>query len=676
MANFFKKLLSNGSLLAVLMISLTAVLTHGLSIPRLGYYYDDWYMLWSGASRGSDSLIPLFSMDRPFMGVIYSIFYRFIRDNIVGWHIFALLFRVAGAVAFYWILNIVWPKLKSISVLSAMLFVVFPGFLAEPNAATKINHLIGFSAALFSVAFTLQAAKTSRRAWKLVCMGLAVLLMAFYLWIYEYMIGLEVMRISLLYWMQWQGQRDQLVNAAKKVIRDYIPHLLVILLFLYWRVFIFDSTRNATDLKGLANDYFTDSVGMILRLISQVIKDFFSTSIFAWFVQGYQLFSRADLSQMMLAFVVAGSVVLLAVGYIFVIRKRENTDQENVAPLVLVLMGGLITLGAVFPVVLSNRFLDLMDPYKGYALHPSVGVMIMVIGITLLMKPAHRTTLLVALLALSVATQSLNIQRWTQFWEVQREFWWQLTWRAPDISDNTLVMAYLPEGYVFQQDYEVWGPINLIYRPYPLSIPRIQSQVLNQGTVLDVLEGRVEDPYVRDIFLYRDFNNFLLISQPTTHACIHVIDGEMPAYSGNERLIIEKVGAHSNLDFIEPSATPPVPPASIFGQEPEHGWCYYYQQAALSRQMNDWNRIGALYESVVSADLKPGDPSEYFVFIEGLVNLGRADEAAAISDRVIKENDALKYSLCKSLASAPDYPDSAGYRRDQIRTIVCGNLDE
>ncbi|RPJ40398.1 MAG: hypothetical protein EHM21_14745, partial [Chloroflexi bacterium] len=63
-ARFFKQAFADTPLLAIAMISLTAIITHGLMIPRLGYYYDDWYMLWSGASRAAESLIPLFSMDR------------------------------------------------------------------------------------------------------------------------------------------------------------------------------------------------------------------------------------------------------------------------------------------------------------------------------------------------------------------------------------------------------------------------------------------------------------------------------------------------------------------------------------------------------------------------------------------------------------------------------------
>lgn len=653
------------------MITVTAVITHGLLIPRLGYYHDDWYMLWSGASRGADSLKSLFSMDRPFMGVIYSRFYRFIKDSIPGWHLFALALRIAGGTAFYWILNLAWPKRKNLFLLASMLFVVFPGFLAEPNAATKVNHLIGYGSALISIALTLQSVNTSRRAWKYLCLALSMLLMAFYLWIYEYMIGLEIMRIVLLYWVQWQGSRERTFTAARKIILAYIPYLLVVALFIFWRVFIFESTRPATDLKGLVTDYQTNFAVMALRLVTQAIKDFFSASTFAWSLQTYHLTTRAELGAIITAILTASGVVLLTAGYLRFILKSENTVGEEAHPFITILIGSLITLGAVFPVILSNRRIDLLDAYKGYALHPSAGAIILVIGIITMVKEKFRNTILIALLGFSVATQSLNIQKWADYWDVQREFWWQLTWRAPDIRDNTLVMAYLPEGYVFQQDYEIWGPINLIYRPFPLSVPRIQSEVLNQGTVLDVLEGRYTDPYVRDIFLPRDFQKLLLVSQPATSSCIHVIDGAMPAYSANERLIVEKVGGFSKIDFIETSGAPPVPPAAIFGREPEHGWCYYYQQASLARQVGDWGQIGDLYDTTVSSGFEPADTSEYFVFIEGLVNLGRADEAKKIVENKIMENAAAKYSLCQSLSNAPAYPATYGYRLEQIYQTVC-----
>src|SRR5215208_1691300 len=95
--NFFQ----SETFFAILLVLLTTVITYGVSIPKLGYYHDDWFVLWSGQARGSQSLISLFSTDRPFMGVVYSFLYRFLGDAIINWHLYALLWRFLGGVAFF-----------------------------------------------------------------------------------------------------------------------------------------------------------------------------------------------------------------------------------------------------------------------------------------------------------------------------------------------------------------------------------------------------------------------------------------------------------------------------------------------------------------------------------------------------------------------------------------------
>lgn len=670
-----RKAVSRQALLALGMLFLTALLTYAIWFPRLGYYHDDWYMLWSGALRGADSLIPLFSMDRPFMGVIYSVYYRVLGDSIPAWHFAALLWRVVGAAAFYWIITTVWPRIRHLAGLAAVLFLVYPGFLAQPNAATKINHLTGYAAALLSIGLTLSAAKTISRPGRILRTVFALLLMALYLWIYEYMIGLEVMRVLLLLIVVWQGSRKDFWPSARRVIFSYLSYVLVIGIFLFWRVFLFDSTRYATDMSGLARDYIDRPLVMLPRLVFQVIKDFFATTIYAWSVQAYSLMGRAAHGELSTAFALAVGAVLLVLGYVRLARRHENTDASSTAPLALILIGVLITLAAIFPVVLSNRFLNLLDSYKGYGLHPSAGVMILFLGLILLLQPRYQKPALIALIGLAVFTQAMNQQRWAAFWDLQRNAWWQLTWRAPNIADNTLVMVYFPEHYPLQQDYEVWGPVNLIYRPQPpelgYNVPLIQSEVLNADTVLEIYKQATHVPRVRDIIVQRDYRKLLLISQPTLHSCIHIIDGVQPLYSASERPIVEQVEAYSSTSRIDPLAQPPAVPEDIFGQEPARGWCYYYQQANLARQTGDWAQIVQLFDSTAAAGLTAGDASEYFVFIEGLVNSGRIEDAQAVYQERVKDNAALRYGFCQSASTAPAYPDGFGYRQQQIAGVVC-----
>src|SRR5512139_2546454 len=204
MAQTIQKLFKNETFAASLLIFLTTVITYGVSIPELGYYHDDWFVLWSGHVRGAESIIPLFSTDRPFMGVVYSFVYRLLGDAVINWHLYALLWRFIGGLAFFWILRLLWPDHKYITTLMAVLFIVYPGFLSQPNANTKQNHLFGFGTALLSIALTLQAMKTSKRGWRLFYTIVSLLLTANYLWIYEYMIGFEAARLLLVGYALYQ----------------------------------------------------------------------------------------------------------------------------------------------------------------------------------------------------------------------------------------------------------------------------------------------------------------------------------------------------------------------------------------------------------------------------------------------------------------------------------------
>src|SRR5512139_2102949 len=209
MAQTIQKLFKNETFAASLLIFLTTVITYGVSIPELGYYHDDWFVLCSGHVRGAESIIPLFSTDRPFMGVVYSYVYRLLGDSIINWHLYALLWRFIGGLAFFWILRLIWPKEKYITTLMSVLFVVYPGFLSQPNANTKQNHLFGFGSALLSIALILQALKTGRQGLKILYTLLSLLLTANYLFIYEYMIGFEGTRLLLLGYVLFQdGVRE------------------------------------------------------------------------------------------------------------------------------------------------------------------------------------------------------------------------------------------------------------------------------------------------------------------------------------------------------------------------------------------------------------------------------------------------------------------------------------
>jgi hypothetical protein len=675
MKQTLQKLLKNETIIASLLILLTTVITYGVSIPKLGYYHDDWFVLWSGHVRGAESIIPLFSTDRPFMGVIYSFVYRLLGDTLINWHLYALLWRFIGAMAFFWILRLLWPNQKYLTTLMTVLFIIYPGFLSQPNANTKQNHLYGFGTALLSIALMLQGMKTNLRGWKILCSLLSIILTANYLFIYEYMIGFEGTRLILLGYTLYQDKFRDLRTLAKEIFKRAWPYWLVTAGFLYWRLFVFEGSRNATDVSGLAGSYISNLRYMSIRLILETAKDFLDASIFGWFVGPYQLFSVALYSHLAYACLIAGIVILSVLLYTRLFKKwwgaEYNESDTHRLLRDFIWIGALVTIFAILPVILSGRQLDLYDSYKSYGLHPIGGVVLFIVGVVLMFQPKFRKLILIALIGISVSTQILNADYWEQYWKVQREMWWQMTWRAPNIQTDTLVMAYVSEGYNPQQDYEVWGPINLIYNPGPAKAPAIQAEVLNSDTSFSIFKKEVLNNHVRDIRLHRDFNNLLLLSIPSSVSCLHVIDGTLPVYSASESLLVQKVGTYSHVDRIVPSGRSPVPPLSIFGAEPVHGWCYYYQQASLARQSGNWEEISKLYDQVRELKLETDDKSEMIPFFEGLVNQGRYDDARSLYSTQIKGQNEMRFPLCTFLANNPGYSPEFGYDYEKIYEILC-----
>jgi hypothetical protein len=112
----------------------------------------------------------------------------------------------------------------------------------------------------------------------------------------------------------------------------------------------------------------------------------------------------------------------------------------------------------------------------------------------------------------------------------------------------------------------------------------------------------------------------------------------------------------------------------IFGAEPPHGWCYYYQKASLARQTGDWEEIGRLYNQVNDLNLETNDKSEMIPFFEALVNLGRHEEARVLFNKQIKGNSEMRFPLCTFLEEHnPDYPPEFGYDYQTIYEILCNS---
>lgn len=635
------------------LLAFLAILAYGPWITRLGFFRDDWYVLWAGHVYGPSSIVKMFSIDRPVVGWLFSQAYSLFGESALAWQGYALLLRWLGAAFALGLFRALWPSRPAATTMAAVLFLIYPGFLQQPNAMTFTNQLTTYALAVASLALTAWAVLARRRSARITLTLLALATAAAYQLLYEYMIGLEAARLAVLALVAWRERGQNRRSRTRRFVWDWIPYGVVIVANLVWRIFVFRSGRGATDLPGIAQGYLTDPVRGLFIRFTETVKDLADVLVGGWVIPAYQYADAIEYRPLAIGLLIAALGVggcLLAFRWL---PRRANQDDDGLWSTreEFLLVGGVALLGSLLPVIFAGRDVRWESGFDRYALHATLGMSLVTVGIGLFLENGSlRRAVAMMLVASGLFTHYLNGSFWADFWEAQRQLWWQLSWRAPQFEPETVLLAELPiDG--FYEDYEVWGPANLIYQPRPGPL-RIGSEVFDEATAQKVRLGLRDERGMRKIIEYRrDYGKVIVASRPTVLSCVHLLDGRRAEYPRDSSSLVRGLGWFSNIDQVDPDPAPsPVP--DLFGPEPPHGWCYYYQQVSLARQQADWSRAAQLAGAVLDQGLKPTDLSEWFPFLEALVSAGEDDAAYQVS-LYLRHDENLRHDLCDQIQDEP-----------------------
>ncbi|MBI5955206.1 MAG: hypothetical protein HY865_26410 [Chloroflexi bacterium] len=661
--NLKKNLRENWSTVA--LVVLTTVLTYGVFIPQLGFYRDDWYMIWAGQVRGLQGIIDLFQTDRPFIGYLYALDYRLLGAAPIGWHLLALVVRLISGLSFLWFVRLLWTSRKTETLLLTLLYVVYPGFLQQGNAATYINLLMAVAASVLSLALTALALRSQN--WKraaVFTLG-AFLLVIFYLSIFESMIGLEAARLLIIFYLLMQIQQRDWKSTLKQTILWALPYLLAAGGFLIWRVFLFKAARHSTDLDSLLAGYAVSPLRAVATISIEAVKDFIETVFMSWIVPLYQYTVKADYADLALSLVLAALVVG---GTLFHLRLNREDDQTTYrfSPTEL-WIGALITLLAILPINLAGRSVSFSLGWDRYTLHTALGAVLLVGGLALNgLNGRARIGLLLALVAGGVVTQVHSGAYYRDFWTSQRNLWWQLSWRAPDIDEGTLLYARLPGGFSFFEDYEIYSAANLIYSPDEKI--KISADLINSQTVPLLISREVKGKTHREVYVRKNYKNALMMVFPAGDSCLHVLDGQKVELPGFGSMDLLYLAPFSKIGRINVAAPPAVPSETIFGKPPEQNWCYYYQKISLARQQENWTEAARLSDEAAEKQFQPRDRSEWIPVFEAYANTGQLEKAAKVTP-LMNENRDMVLLFCSQLTNRDNFP--ASYNFDYVSSTLC-----
>jgi hypothetical protein len=656
---------------AVGTLLLLGALAYVPLIHKFGFYRDDWYMLWVGRAFGPQSIIKLFAFDRPFVGYIYSGTYQLFGENPLHWQLYSLCIRIFGALGFLWLLRRLWPNQKIETTTAAILMFIYPGFLQWANANTKSNHLTTYSLAILSICLTVAALQTKKISWKVLFTSGALLTAVGYWFLYEYMIGLEGLRLLLIALITWRrGKRPRKQYVARTLL-VWLPYFIFVMLHLLWRFFFFESGRAGMNVELALSAYQNAPLRVVFKRALELLIDIFEGTVSAWVVPLNSITFALEPRDLIAGSVLCSLAIGIFAAYFFATSNKKHAElygsEHQQHSHEMFLIGAAAVLFSLIPVIAVGRDIRWESGFDKYTLQASAGVAMLIVGaISWLGESRLKFIPFALLITIAIATQYGNSYQWAEFWEDQRELWWQLSWRAPQLKEGTVLLIETP-GQRFYEDYEIWGPANLVYDPDGDSV-RIRSEVFIQQTLEKIRVGQTETRGLRETLEFsRSFLNSLIVTRPERTSCWHILDGNDPVFPDQTSAMLYAVVSLSNINQIETDAPPNSPPTHIFGAEPQHNWCYFFQRASLEAQRENWEEVAALTDQALDAGYKPIDRSEWLPFLKGLVMVGRTETAEEMA-LWIRDIGTIRHRQCDYLSDTA-LPDPA--RRAYLREILC-----
>jgi hypothetical protein len=650
------------------------VLSYGLLIPRLGFYWDDWGLVWFYKTLGVSGLRGVWAENRPLMDLLFRIAAPIFGDVPWHWHVFGLIARWASALSLWWAFRQVWPERRREAAWLAMLFAVYPGFQQQSISVVYSHYFVVLTMALLSIGLMAAAARDPRSAWLLWVLSIG--LGAFSVFALDLFLGLEALRPFIL----WRVTRERLPSGRASLRRAallWAPYLAVFGAFLVWRVTVIGFHAYQPILLKEIEAAPAMTLG---SLIVTMLQDMAEGGIVAWgrvFVPPE--ISSFGLRSTLASYAIAAFAVLVVVIYLLHLEPGPDGAGRKAARWGLPAIGvSLVVLFAAgWPFWIAGLPLRLYFPWDRFTLGMMLGGCLLVLGLleSVVRPLAARTILISILIGLAAGAQVQAGISYVRSWQEQRAFFWDLTWRIPGLRRGTLLLSNeIPIDYMTDNSFV--AAIDWMYAPgwsspaMPYMLYDINKRL---GRGLPALEEGLDITQDYSATSFTGTTSQALVFDYSLPGCLRVVDQVLDDSSPVIGRDVAAAIPLSRLDLIDPFASPLAAlPPHLQGPEPSHGWCYYFEQADLARQVGDWEQIVALGEEAFSQPDHPNQADERIPFIEGYAHLGRWDRAHELTLEALAQNPSTDRILCHAWERLSNDLDPG----EEGQTIIHLTIDE
>jgi hypothetical protein len=658
-----------------------SALVYLISINHFSFYRDDWYYAYDGYIAGPSIFKVMFSSDRPARGIFFGIYYLLFGAHPLAYHIGAYIWRLLGAYSALWLFHLLWPRQRLANFSMALLFVTYPGFLWWPQGIEYQPMIASLCLHTLSFALTLAAIQSTQKTNQILLWAGSILTGLTAVALVDYAVGMEAFRVLCIF--LFIASRDPNLSFIRKIsqtVRAALVPLIIPPLFLFWKFFIFTGDRKATDISFQLGDLLRAPLETTLLWSGRLASSFLNVSFLAWWTPLKQYYFYLHQNELLLGLILATISIALTVTAARLIadpnpeastQAVSNADHFSLNAIFLGLAGVIFGL---LPIIMANRFV-IFKAYSHYALPASLAGVILVVGlINFLSSKKLQIILLSLLIGIAALTHRGLAVKAANEQATVRDFWWQVYWRTPKIQEGTTIAAVYP-AIDYQEDTDiVWGPANFLYYPQPEpGVDLVKYQLgatrLDQEGIQNILgESTKVSKLYRSHTMFLNYRKVMVMSQPSAASCVHVIDNHSIEQSQFDTKETVQLFPHSKIEFaLTKNESASTPLGFVFGNEPAHSWCFYYQKAELARQQGDWKTVADLGAKAASLNLTPSDPVEWMPFIQAYAYLGQTQKVESLAAQ-FKDDSFHKKQFCEALNSM----DKNGYPlKTEMQNLFC-----
>lgn len=627
------------------LILILLILVYGLFIPQLGFYWDDYAPMLVYLGGGLEAYLDLQNgAGRPVGGFLAGILWEIIGVNIMGWHVvnFTLWFTVAAL--FWWVLRIIFPQKQGLTLYMVLLFLVYPTYQLQAIPFAMIYAM--FSIILFLISVGLSLNGVQRDNWFLIT--LSALLIPAYFASYEQLIAFESLRPILMLWVLSRRDGWRWDNVGKTVLYG-LPLLFAFALALIWKFIIFEPSETYAAYNQII---YHDSLSGWLLTAKLSIGSLGRILLLDWIRLPLALGADPDIPG---TIAIIFSLILL----FYMWRNRSEASLPIKTGVSAAIVAAIALVIVMLPPILVGRITQDGFNSRFAFIATLAAAPILILSITSLLRhrPALMQVVLAALLLLGVWIQVSVNQIYAEDWELRRDLWWQMRWRAPEFEADTMIAFVDGDDLAFERlftDYEIVGHSTLYYANPPVSGENIVivGELSNpdhpkSGTAWTNQDFR-DWPY--------DLNNLVVFGydggclRTAQHgATIQSMDdpvfANLAAYHRSQQISDVPLNDAATSDYIE-----------LVSPEPARGWCFYYQQIQWALDHERFDAALALANTAMTLNLSPQplQEVEWLPFIVTFIATDDLESAERLLLKVAFSQSARAQAVVCEVLEAPE----------------------